>query len=163
MKKSLLLDTSKLVVYITKEAMETLVLYQQTKENSCEAAGVFIGEIYSEEHTIIIKKAITTYEESGSKYNVNIDVKKLQSALDKEWHENGKTFLYLGEWHTHPEKIPSPSWTDYLTFTGNYFTSRFTQNILIYTIIGVEQDAFRSMWIRTYNGLLFRKVNVFIL
>lgn len=163
MKKSLALDTSKLVVYIAQEVINTLISHQQIKADSHEVAGVFVGEIYPEEHTIIIKKAIVTHEENGSRYNVNLDIKKLQRMIDQEWLKSGKTLLYLGEWHTHPEPFPSPSLTDYLTFSGNYFTSRFAQNILIYTIIGVEKDTFSSMWIRTYNGLLFRKVNVFIL
>lgn len=161
MKKSLSLNSSKLVVYITKEAIDTLVAHQQINEDSPEAAGVFIGEIYLEEHTIIIRKAITTYEKNNaSKYHVNLDIKKLQKMIDKEWIESGRTFLYLGEWHTHPEPLPSPSLTDYLTFSGNYYRSAFEQNLLLYAIIGTNPNIFSSFWIRTYNGFRFKKVHL---
>jgi integrative and conjugative element protein (TIGR02256 family) len=160
MKKSLRLDTSKLVVYIAQEAINTLISYQQIKEDSHEVAGVFVGEIYPEEHTIIIKKAIVTHEENGSRYNVNLDIKKLQRIIDQEWLESGRTLLYLGEWHTHPEPSPSPSLTDYLTFSGNYFRSSFEQNLLLYAIMGTNQNFLSSIWIRTYNGVLFKKIHL---
>jgi len=162
MKKSLALDSSRLVVYITQEAIDTLVIHQQIDQYSPEAAGVFIGEIYLEEHTIIIKKAITTYEKNNaSRYHVNLDIKKLQNMIDTEWIENGRTFLYLGEWHTHPELFPSPSLTDYLTFSGNYYRSTFEQNLILYAIIGTKQDICDSgIWIRTYNGFRFKKVHL---
>lgn len=35
-----------------------------------------------------------------------------QEALNRAWKASQETSNYLGEWHTHPEPIPSPSIVD---------------------------------------------------
>ncbi|NLY34818.1 MAG: hypothetical protein GX040_08915 [Alcaligenaceae bacterium] len=31
---------------------------------------------------------------------------------EQAWHQGGKTIDYLGEWHTHPQNVPTPSTID---------------------------------------------------
>ncbi len=40
------------------------------------------------------------------------NVKKAQRIAEHAWKESNGERLYLGEWHTHPEDVPSPSRDD---------------------------------------------------
>jgi integrative and conjugative element protein (TIGR02256 family) len=35
-----------------------------------------------------------------------------QEVATMEWQESGGSVNFVGEWHTHPERHPTPSWID---------------------------------------------------
>jgi integrative and conjugative element protein (TIGR02256 family) len=36
----------------------------------------------------------------------------------RRWRDSGRTVTFVGEWHTHPEAVPSPSSLDRNTWRG---------------------------------------------
>ncbi|MCO5388554.1 MAG: Mov34/MPN/PAD-1 family protein [Desulfosporosinus sp.] len=61
-----------------------------------------------------------------------------QEIMDKLWEESQHTKTYLGEWHTHNQRIPLPSFTDRRNWLE---ISRRKQNSdwLFFVIVGTEQ------------------------
>jgi integrative and conjugative element protein (TIGR02256 family) len=45
-------------------------------------------------------------------------------------------FHYVGEWHTHPQRIPNPSWRDKITMASRVRRSRHDMRGLIFVIVG---------------------------
>jgi integrative and conjugative element protein (TIGR02256 family) len=39
-----------------------------------------------------------------------------QAEALHRWRQSGRTMTFVGEWHTHPEPVPSPSFIDKMTW-----------------------------------------------
>lgn len=50
---------------------------------------------------------------------------------------NGKK-IYLGEWHTHPENVPTPSSTDLKSFGQQLKNNKINSKIIFMIILGLE-------------------------
>lgn len=56
---------------------------------------------------------------------------------------SGGTTVYLGEWHTHPEDVPHPSWIDERDWRRIVSKARYEQSHLVFVIAGrIEIRAF---------------------
>jgi integrative and conjugative element protein (TIGR02256 family) len=58
-----------------------------------------------------------------------------QAAIDAAWAASEGTCTYLGEWHTHPEPIPTPSAVDWTDWRRRLLRDRYTEP-LFFIIIG---------------------------
>jgi integrative and conjugative element protein (TIGR02256 family) len=61
-----------------------------------------------------------------------------QAAIDRAWAESGGTCTYLGEWHTHPERAPSPSPEDLADWRRKLTVDRYS-GFLFFVIAGTEE------------------------
>lgn len=145
-----------LKVIIDQVLSEKLLSYKQTNENSPETGGVLMGELYLKSNKIKITHILVGELTSSSKYGLELNVKYLQKKIDEIWQKSDGTITYLGDWHTHPEIKPKPSFIDYKTFIKNYYSSQFNQNILLYMILGNGD----SLWFKSFNGFRFREINI---
>lgn len=100
-------DNGNLVV-IMPRVVERLLSYRQISPFSLEAAGVLIGE-RREKHLVI--HAISEPGPGDIQTRFNVVRKGLHhQAMINELHlKSDGTMNYLGEWHTHPERFPTPS------------------------------------------------------
>ena len=54
------------------------------------------------------------------------------------WKLSGGTIHYLGEWHTHSERFPTPSWRDVLSMKKLHRSSTVVAGALILIIVGTR-------------------------
>lgn len=146
-------NQSTLDIEINESVIKTFNVYKQRKENDVEKGGVLMGKLYPSSNKIVITHALICNNQESTRYELNLNTKCLQEKILKIWEESNGTITYLGDWHTHPEKAPKPSITDYKTFILNYFSSKFDQNLLLYIIVGNAE----INWCKSFNGLLFKK------
>lgn len=147
-------NQSTLDIEINESVIKTFNVYKQRKENDVEKGGVLMGKLYPSSNKIVITHALICNNQESTRYELNLNTKCLQEKILKIWEESNGTITYLGDWHTHPEKAPKPSITDYKTFILNYFSSKFDQNLLLYIIVGNAE----INWCKSFNGLLFKKL-----
>ena len=105
------IDDNGHLVVIMANVIEKLQFYRQLSPASHEAAGVLIGE-RRENHIVIHAISEPGPGDVRTRFTV---VRKgpHHQALVNELHlKSGGTMNYLGEWHTHPERFPTPSSTD---------------------------------------------------
>lgn len=100
------------LVVIFSEVVEILLSYRQLAKASPESAGVIIGERRGM-HLVIRTVSVPSDADLRSRFEVNRISKHHQEKVDTAFRESNGTWQYLGEWHTHPEDVPSPSMTDY--------------------------------------------------
>lgn len=143
------LDESKFHIEFDENAINELKKYQQ-KEGSYESGGILIGEIYLESSKVIVKEVIFSKKAKRSYLGINIDKKEMQKELDKLRKISKYTMNYLGDWHSHPEPHPAPSFVDNISYKITLKKARIQTNFIIFLIIGNHSNIHESMWIKTY-------------
>ena len=98
-------------IWFSESVIRVLSQKKQLSFKKHEMGGILIGKIYTD--TLSIKKITlpNKFDESGPRFfERNKDI--AQIILDYEFTNSNGSMVYLGEWHTHAEKDPSPSGTD---------------------------------------------------
>ena len=94
---------------------EVLVLFHKKEQHfgDNESGGILLGkkELSQEKYLITGISLPSSKDISGSTYFIrNKDV--AQQVINDSWIQSKGFVNYLGEWHTHCCKVPSPSHTD---------------------------------------------------
>ncbi len=143
------MDEENFNIEFDDSSIEELKQYQQ-KNGEYESGGILAGEIYPKENKVIVKKVILSKKATRSMFGVNIDKKEMQEELEKIRKETGYQYYYIGDWHTHPEKHPTPSWIDNRSYKKTLKTIVLQTNFVVFLIVGNGDDIMNSMWIKTY-------------
>lgn len=104
-----------------------------------EAGGVLLGRLVIDSDDIVIdkvtepgigdkRKAFTFWRSKSSH----------QKQVNKSWTESKGTQIYLGEWHSHPEAIPTPSGHDECNWAAIMKKAKFEQDALLFVIAGYD-------------------------
>lgn len=104
-------DSEDNLVIIMTAVLKKLLSYRQISFSSTEAAGVLIGERRGS-HLIVKNMSEPGLGDIRSRYAVDRTGSHHQADVDEAFFRSGGILQYLGEWHTHPEDIPSPSFKD---------------------------------------------------
>jgi len=94
-------------VLLRAQVFEVLSTYKQTESKS-EAGGILVG-CYRGDHIEIIDASVPFPTDKRSRYHFNRHKKGHQEFAEQAWSASDRTMTYVGEWHTHPELVPSPS------------------------------------------------------
>jgi integrative and conjugative element protein (TIGR02256 family) len=133
------------IVEFDPSVINTFRKYQQ-KNGESESGGILVGEIYPLANKVIIKEAIVSLKAKRSFFGVNIDKVEMQQELDK-CRENSKfTYYYLGDWHTHPESHPHPSFIDTISYNQTCKKAKLVTNFIIFLIIGNSENIEKDLW-----------------
>jgi integrative and conjugative element protein (TIGR02256 family) len=82
------------------------------------------------------------------KPNKRLEQQEIDSLFKEGYH-------YVGDWHTHPEKLPSPSSED-INNIGNIFRkSRHSLNHFILVIVG-QEEAPNGLYVGIHNGITIK-------
>lgn len=108
-------------------------------EGQSEAGGVLLGRVLKETGDIIIDEiTVPTEGDQRSRFTFYRSRKKHQQAIDMAWEDSQKTCNYLGEWHTHPEPVPTPSSVDLRNWKARLKKDFFDGPCLYFIIVGTE-------------------------
>lgn len=99
------------LLVIMPHALNRMLAHRQLDRYSNEAAGVLIGERRGP-HLVVHE--ISEPGPGDIRHRCFVDRRGAhhQIAVDEAFKASSGTLQYLGEWHTHPEDVPSPSATD---------------------------------------------------
>ncbi len=103
------------LVVIMSSAVKRLLVYRQLRWYSKEAGGVLIGERRGS-HIVIQEISEPGEGDVRGRNSVDRRGQHHQRIVDEAFSRSLGTLQYLGEWHTHPEDIPSPSIQDLNTW-----------------------------------------------
>lgn len=109
---NIILNDSERKVKITEEVINLFNRYKQNGKE-CEAGGILIGREDKNNGNLIIEYATYPLEKDIRKrYRFYRKDKGHIDYYNKIYKENNGIYAYIGEWHTHPEKFPTPSLID---------------------------------------------------
>lgn len=64
---------------------------------------------------------------------------------------DGEQIHYVGDWHSHPQDIPTPSWVDKITIRSRFIKSEHELKMMLMIIVG--QAAFPDgIWVGAQDG-----------
>ncbi|TXE07907.1 hypothetical protein ES711_10785 [Gelidibacter salicanalis] len=122
-------------LHLNENVLQIFYNYIQKKHDAKEAGGVLTGKIYHE-LIKILNCSEPTCLDYRSKYNFNRSHNSAQIFINKMFHESNGEEIYLGEWHTHPEDIPTPSQLDITSFIKTVSKNKLNSNVHYMIIIG---------------------------
>jgi len=131
--KQLIFKHDKIEVVVNHSVTAAIQSYRQYDKKSVESGGLFLGfrtfnSIHITGFTTPFPKDIATRKSFTLKDPLH------QEIIDSQWNLSNGLINFVGDWHTHPEPIPSPSFWD------RRYWKRLTQPKLpmIYGIQGLD-------------------------
>jgi integrative and conjugative element protein (TIGR02256 family) len=125
-------------VIISPQIIDIWHKYRQCSTHDKEACGVLIGGFDQQEKRIIVEDCTQPMKGDFRKFFSFLlrDIGH-QCAVDKAFAKSRRTSFYLGTWHTHPEKNPTPSKGD-LTDWKNCMDRNPLIPSFLFAIVGTE-------------------------
>jgi integrative and conjugative element protein (TIGR02256 family) len=124
-------------VFLSNRAHGQMDVFRQTADDMSEAGGILLGRVFLASGDIVIDHATTpTLEDERSRFRFFRAREPAQRIVDEAWAGSGGYSIYLGEWHTHPEDVPSPSWCDRRNWKRVARTATYEQDVLLFLIVG---------------------------
>ena len=121
---------------ISRNALGTILTYRQLVSSSHEAGGVLLGRYSVGSEDIVIESATTPQaRDKSSRHRFHRAKQPHQKLIDGAWEKSGGVTTYLGEWHTHPEEVPTPSAIDRVGWTKKSIIDHFSEAIF-FLIVG---------------------------
>ncbi|MBU5593841.1 Mov34/MPN/PAD-1 family protein [Amphibacillus sp. MSJ-3] len=114
----------------------------QREAKSLESGGILMGKrLYSGD---IIITDITTPQKGDIRKRMYFKKKTKihQKISDDIWAESKGRITYVGEWHTHPENIPTPSFVDIKGWELGVKKQK-NNKVYLFLIIGIREF---GMW-----------------
>ncbi len=123
------------ILELSNSVIAHLTKYQQLNEHQPEAGGQLFGH-FKDDTTVVIKA--TGPRKSDRRQRFSFRPNRKAERLEVFWlHRKG--FHYVGDWHTHPQKIPTPSATDIESMTDSFSKSKHQLTGFTMVIVGTAE------------------------
>ncbi|MBC3806987.1 Mov34/MPN/PAD-1 family protein [Undibacterium seohonense] len=106
-----------------------------------EAGGLLFCSNPNTNHINISYISSPSIYDLRSKYFFKSDERTSQDIINKQFHQGHH---YVGDWHTHAEKVPTPSEQDKKTICDIYRKSNHHLFYIIFLIVSSEKDFSKS-------------------
>jgi integrative and conjugative element protein (TIGR02256 family) len=126
------------LVIIPSKVLTTLHRYRQHNFWHTEKGGIFLGR-YRGQHIEVTDITLPQNTDIAGRFFFNRCSPFHQQYANKQWQESNSEITYIGEWHTHPERTPTPSQQDISEWRSKLADNNETQ---LLCIIGQQSDWF---------------------
>ncbi|KWU48660.1 Mov34/MPN/PAD-1 family protein [Pseudomonas palleroniana] len=99
------------LVYLREQPLEVFSRYIQEGIDSKEAGGILLGHVRGE-HLEIIEATEPSFWDRRFRFLFERMPHFHHKLAMKRWRESNGLVRYIGEWHTHPQNVPTPSSID---------------------------------------------------
>jgi integrative and conjugative element protein (TIGR02256 family) len=128
------------LLVVAEEALLTIKSFQQHGPLSHEAGGMLLGRVLLGSNDMIIDRATTpSPNDKRGRFFFFRSRGAAQKEVVEAWKQSAGTINYLGEWHTHPEKIPTPSCKDRRNWIKITKQAHYSENVLFFLIAGMDE------------------------
>jgi len=147
---SIVLPDSTQPLIIEAHVLTTFTEARQLNASDKETGGLLLARVSKEEVRILeATKAEKNASISRFLFQPNLKQKRriVQEAFKDGLH-------FIGEWHTHPEKDPSPSGLDRYSMTDSFRRSKHELDCFVMIIVGNRKDKLSlSITLHSQEGL----------
>lgn len=130
--------------------------YRQVNNMQLEAGGVLLGRLIVSSKNIVVDSVTIPMKGDVRNRHSFIRSEGHQITVAREWKESSQTTHYLGEWHTHPERYPSPSPKDIKSWKEKLRAGIFSSRYLYFVIVGIEEY---GVWEGDRRTLKIKKID----
>lgn len=97
---------------VSHAAVEAMKSHRQMDPHAPEAGGILLGRELLDGNAVVDLALGPNPSDKRSRFRFHRNRKDAQTQIDAHWTSSGGVADYLGEWHTHPEDMPTPSAVD---------------------------------------------------
>jgi integrative and conjugative element protein (TIGR02256 family) len=113
--------------------------HRQTGDRHAEAGGILRGRFIVGSCDIVVDGVtIPSVADRRGRFFFWRAREPAQRQVDRDWAESANSLLYLGEWHTHPERTPVPSILDRREWRRILRDTECDYHTLLFAIVGQE-------------------------
>lgn len=155
--------TPKTRLIIVEHAIKQMQAFAQHRWEDREAGGVLMGRHLLDSHDVVIDEVSTPQDtDRRGRYNF-FRSRKHEQVSRQRWRQEQNTSAYLGLWHTHPERDPSPSGVDRNDWQQAIVSDTYEGERLYFPIIGTHcirvwtmsrRGAFRELKLEDKNVVM---------
>ena len=125
---------------ISKKVLDSFSHFRQDYSYKREAGGILLGRYIENSNDIVIDKVTVPYQSDiRRRYYFHKKDLQHQHIINQEWEISDGTCNYLGEWHTHPENVPTPSAIDINGWKKKLQEDSFDHHSLYFIIVGIKE------------------------
>jgi integrative and conjugative element protein (TIGR02256 family) len=135
---------NKTSIFISDSVLELIKSFKQFGAIENESGGILLGQI-SDKSIYILRASTPNKFDKSSRYSFECNKDAAQVILNYEFQNSDKKTIYIGEWHTHPEKNPTPSGTDKSMIIGQFKKNKLNEPFLILIIQGLS-EFYIALW-----------------
>lgn len=137
---------SEQIVVITQRVCDHFVKYSQKNSKDLEAGGQLFAKITKKQ---ILIKVATGPRKTDHRTRFSFIPNRIQEILEIKCNFR-QGLHYVGEWHTHPEKIPEPSSADITSLKNCFRESKHELQWFLMIIVGIKSD---SLYVGKVNSI----------
>lgn len=137
------------IVYLPDSVLEIFHKHRQTRFKISESGGILLGRIYESKMRIEMVTTPGKGDRQGPLF-FHRNRARAQRLVDNAFDESNGEQTYLGEWHSHNEKNPHPSWKDKTEIEAAFRKSKLHVNFILCIIVG-SQDTLGNLWVGFLN------------
>jgi integrative and conjugative element protein (TIGR02256 family) len=126
------------------------------RESDTEAGGILIGT-YRGNHIQIVQCTVPMKRDVRSIYRFDRKDRGHQLAAMLAWTKSSGTHTFVGEWHTHPEDYPVPSYIDRSTWRDITCRKDLPTVFIIMGRVGMWAGVGRTGEVQTIRLLPFER------
>lgn len=139
------------------EAVKQLRAHSQRSWWQTEAGGALLGRHLLDSENIVVDE-VTTPQKQDRRSRFSFFRSKQHSVIAQaRWVARDSTMAYLGLWHTHPERDPTPSGVDRQDWENALAKDCFEGDRLFFPIVGTDRI---RVWSKTRDGSIEELVEV---
>ncbi len=97
-----------------------------------EVGGILLGS-YKGQHLHVLEATLPQIADSSSRFRFFRRSRGHQRLAEEAWRRSRGQVGYVGEWHSHPEDYPTPSWIDRTDWSRKVAEQR---RDLVFLIVG---------------------------
>lgn len=142
-------------VILTKSVIETITRYRQLSKKDKEAGGQLFA-VFEGFDSIVVEATEPKKFDKRSRYGF-VPSRFIQKIEIKSRHKDGKHFV--GDWHSHPEPIPTPSDLDLNSMADCFRKSHHELLCFLMIITGTAEPPI-GLYVCLVNGYGVRKLNL---
>lgn len=124
------------LIVLADQVIQTLKQYRQSGITAREAGGVLLG-LRRGQHIEVVEASAPTIFDERSRFSFVRKPAKHQKLARARWEESNGTVDHVGEWHTHPQQHPIPSFVDEKEWAAMQ-ASRLDNNPMLGVIVGTK-------------------------
>ena len=134
----MVIELGDMILGIDQKVIDIFMSFTQDDENKPEAGGILMG-YYIDDYSLYVSDISTpTEDDRGSRFNFIRSFISAQKYIERFFKISSGKKIYLGEWHTHPEKLPTPSFTDLRSFENQLKKNVLNSKFIFMIILGTE-------------------------
>lgn len=121
---------------IENNVLKCLLSHRQLKDK-CESGGLLFSNLAAEDCINITEISTPSFLDIRNKFFFNHNKINAQKRINTNFK---KGLHYIGDWHSHPEEIATPSNKDIESIKDIFRSSKHKLNFMIHIIIGQSKN-----------------------